>query len=275
MYRPRQNLLRNVVITFSFNNCFRHSNFKMCKNVMDSGRHNYSDVRMSSFERITLFVYECGKIWCTTSFWKLKKMTTFDDATARRTVMNLCVECGMTPIQTLKQTQSTDRYKNVSKQLVYKLQGRFSNGWTDSSHRRWPSCKGKKQTLAVMNVIESDRRKTVSEVAVSAGCNKSTAQLVLTADLGLSHVSARWVLRLLSEEEKTARFDASIRFLGISQSDPTFLDLIITTDETWVHYYEPEDKRMSMVWKIRDSPSLKKAKVVKLMGKSDLCRIHG
>ena len=44
-------------------------------------------------------------------------MTTFDDATARRTVMNLCVEGGMTPIQTLKQMQSTDRYKNVSKQL--------------------------------------------------------------------------------------------------------------------------------------------------------------
>ena len=45
-----------------------------------------------------------------------------------------------------------------------------------------------------MNVIESDRRKTVREVAVSAGCNKSTAQLVLTEDLGLSHVSARWVV---------------------------------------------------------------------------------
>ena len=35
-------------------------------------------------------------------------MTTFDDATARRTVMNLCVEGGMTPIQTIKQMQSTD-----------------------------------------------------------------------------------------------------------------------------------------------------------------------
>ena len=44
-------------------------------------------------------------------------MTTFDDATARRTVMNLCGEGGMTPIQTLKQMQSTDRYKNVSNNL--------------------------------------------------------------------------------------------------------------------------------------------------------------
>ena len=118
-------------------------------------------------------------------------MATFDDATARRTVMNLCVECAMTPIQTLKQMQSTYRYKNVSKQRVYKLHGKFSNGWTDSSPRGRPPYKDKKQILAVKNVIRSDRRKTVRQVAFSAGCSKSTAQRVLTADLGLSHVSTR------------------------------------------------------------------------------------
>ena len=31
--------------------------------------------------------------------------------------MNLCVEGGTTPIQTLKRMHSTDRYKNVSKHL--------------------------------------------------------------------------------------------------------------------------------------------------------------
>ena len=75
--------------------------------------------------------------------------------------MYLCVDGGMTPIQILKQIQSTDRYKNVSEQLVYKLHGRFSNGLTYSSRRGWPPCKDKKQTLAVKNVIESDRRKAV------------------------------------------------------------------------------------------------------------------
>ena len=63
-------------------------------------------------------------------------MTTFDDATARSTVMHLCVEGGMTPIHIIKQMQSTDRYKNVSKQLLYKLHDRFSDGLTDSSLRR-------------------------------------------------------------------------------------------------------------------------------------------
>ena len=58
----------------------------------------------------------------------------------------------------------------------------------------------KNQTLAVKNVIERDRRKTLHEVAVSASCSKSNAQRVLTADLGLLHVSTRLVPRLLIEE---------------------------------------------------------------------------
>ena len=34
-----------------------------------------------------------------------------------------------------------------------------------------------------------------------------------------------------------------------------------------MHCYEPEDKRIFMLWKNRDSPPPKKAKVVKMMGK--------
>ena len=97
MYRPRQNLLINVIITFSFNNCFRHSYSKMCKNVTDSGRQNCSDASISSFERHKLSLYECGKLYMHHFLLKLKKMTTFDDATARRTVMNVCVEGEMQP----------------------------------------------------------------------------------------------------------------------------------------------------------------------------------
>ena len=128
MYGPRQNLLRYVVITFSFDNCFQHIYSKMCKNVTDSGHHNYSDVSVSSFERLTSFMHEFGKLYMHHCLLKIEEKTTFNDATARRTVMNLCVEGGMTPIQTLQQIQSADRYKNVSKQLVYKFHGRFSNG---------------------------------------------------------------------------------------------------------------------------------------------------
>jgi hypothetical protein len=36
-----------------------------------------------------------------------------------------------------------------------------------------------------------------------------------------------------------------------------FLDRIITTDETWFHYYDPETKQQSSQWKNVDSPRSK------------------
>ena len=95
--------------------------------------------------------------------------------------------------------QSTDRYKNVSKQLVYKWHADLvmalqTDLLVDDRHARIKSKLRLSRTLLKAN----------SEVAVSAGCSKSTAQRVLTAYLGLSHVSARWELRLLTEEEKSA-----------------------------------------------------------------------
>ena len=54
----------------------------------------------------------------------------------------------------------------------------------------------------------------------------------------------RWVPRMLSEENITNRTEASRQFLRkFSQSGIGFLDRIITTDETWFHYYDPETKQ--------------------------------
>ena len=53
-----------------------------------------------------------------------------------------------------------------------------------------------------------------------------------------------------------------------SQSGIRFLDRIITTDETWFHYYDPETKQQSSQWKNVDSPPPKKAKVTKSLGKN-------
>ncbi|KAF6038988.1 hypothetical protein EB796_002706 [Bugula neritina] len=46
--------------------------------------------------------------------------------------------------------------------------------------------------------------------------------------------------------------------LSMHAEDETFLQRIITGDETWVHQYEPESKRRSMEWRHADSPRKKK-----------------
>jgi len=47
----------------------------------------------------------------------------------------------------------------------------------------------------------------------------------------------------------------------------SFLDRIITGDETWCHHYEKESKRQSMEWRHVNTPSKKKFKTLPSAGK--------
>ena len=47
----------------------------------------------------------------------------------------------------------------------------------------------------------------------------------------------------------------------------TFLNRVVTCDETWIHFFEPESKQQSSVWKHPSSPSPAKALISKSVGK--------
>ena len=60
-------------------------------------------------------------------------------------------------------------------------------------------------------------------------------------------------------QEYTAASGAII-IVAVRAGRGLFLDSIVTTDETWVHYFTPESKRSSMQWCHPESPKTKKAK---------------
>ena len=112
----------------------------------------------------------------------------------------------------------------------------------------------------VRDVIDGNRRLTVREVADKCVISKTTVHETLVQELHMNRICARWVPRMLSEENMTNKTEASRQFLRkFSQSGIDFLDRIITTDETWFHYYDPETKQQSGQWKNVDSPRPKKA----------------
>jgi len=91
---------------------------------------------------------------------------------------------------------------------------------------------------------------------------------MITETLAMSRVSARWVPRLLMADQEENRVKASRQFLQSYQREgDTFLDRIITTDESWFYYLDPETKSQSSVWKHTSSPPPKKARVTKSVGK--------
>ncbi|GFR79858.1 histone-lysine N-methyltransferase SETMAR [Elysia marginata] len=81
--------------------------------------------------------------------------------------------------------------------------------------------------------------------------------------LGYRKVSARWVPRQLTVEMKAQRKTICTQLLErFTHDGERFLRSIITGDESWVHHYDPESKMQSMQYRHKNSPALKKFKVI-------------
>ena len=107
---------------------------------------------------------------------------------------------------------------------------------------------------AVQRILDEDRRITLRALGERVGMSTATLHSIIHNDLEMSKVSACWVPKLLSEEQKRDRVKISKELLSMYKTDKGFLDRIITGDESWFHYYEPESKSQSKQWKRRDEP---------------------
>ena len=90
----------------------------------------------------------------------------------------------------------------------------------------------------------SDRRIKVEEIVNALHISYGNISTTLHDRLGMHKQTARWVPKSLSDEQMAARASVYIVLLKRSKEDD-FLSRLVTVDETWVHYYEPENKAQS------------------------------
>lgn len=120
----------------------------------------------------------------------------------------------------------------------------------------------------VKNIMVTDRRTKVRELAEAVGVSYGTAINIIHDKLNMKKVSARWVPRLLTDENKRLRLSISKESLGLFERNPQeFFRRVVTVDETWIHYYTPETKRQSKQWIFSNESAPKKAKTVPSAGK--------
>ena len=84
----------------------------------------------------------------------------------------------------------------------------------------------------------------------------------LTEELHMKRAAAKFVPRLLSEDQRANRLDACREMKDQLKTDPDFLSKIITGDESGCYGYDPETKQQSSQWKSASSPRPKKARQV-------------
>ena len=74
----------------------------------------------------------------------------------------------------------------------------------------------------------------------------------------MRRVASKFVLRLLSVDQKQQRLDFCLDLKENAANDPSFLSNVNTGDETWVYAYDPETKTQSSQWKSPGSPRPKR-----------------
>ena len=80
------------------------------------------------------------------------------------------------------------------------------------------------------------------------GLPKSIVHEIVTTELQMQKVCAKFVPKVLTNEQKENCVLISRELLGRVRGDPDFLEQVITGDETWVFEYDLETKRQSSEW---------------------------
>jgi hypothetical protein len=94
--------------------------------------------------------------------------------------------------------------------------------------------------------VKEDRRANCRDLAFAHGVLNGTMHSILRDDLGLVKKSARWVPKLLNEDQKQERVQTCKEFVAaVQRRSMVMLDCIITMDETMVSYHTPETKKQS------------------------------
>ena len=101
----------------------------------------------------------------------------------------------------------------------------------------------------------------LNKLAAITKMGVGSIETILHDHLHMSKVSARWVPRLLTPNQKEQRADSCKELIKLESKDTLFFYQIVTMDETWVHHFDPEMKSSSMQWKTPSSPTPKKARL--------------
>ena len=148
-------------------------------------------------------------------------------------------------------------FKRSRTSLEYKTRSRRPSDATDEE-----------MCNKVRDLVYSDRRIKVEGIANALHILHGSVSTTLHDCLGMHKLTACWVPKSLSNEEmatKASVYSTLLKWFMSKEDD--FLSRLVTVDETWFHYYEPENKAQSRQSVGPGSPRSKKFKTQPSAGK--------
>jgi len=172
-----------------------------------------------------------------------------DQRKEQQVCIKFCASLGKSAMETLTMIQQAFRDQSLSRAQVFQWHTRFKTGCTsvdNAEHKGRPrSCTTPETVARIQELIRQDQRWTIHDIAEEVGIGYGTCQQVLMEELGMHHVAAKFVPRILTADQKQQRVNICTELCQLASSDVTFLSRVITDDESWVYGYDPETKQQS------------------------------
>ena len=108
--------------------------------------------------------------------------------------------------------------------------------------------------------MDKDRCVSIETISAQFDVNVGNVRTIIHEELKMRKICAKFVPRVLREDQKERRCHDSSEMVELINPDPAVLDALVTCDESWIYCYDPETKRQSSHWKHAGSPRPKKAR---------------
>ena len=187
------------------------------------------------------------------------------DLEERRVSVKFCFRLGKTATEMWKMLQQAFKDECMSRTQYFEWYSHFKTGRTlideDPRSGRPSTSTDDVHIDAIRDLILQNRHLTIREIAEDVGISLGSCQAILTEKLNMHHVAAKFMARVLTEDQKANRLNISQELLDRVSVEENFLKTIITSDETWVYGYDVETKALSSQWVGQGLPRLKKARM--------------
>ncbi|PNF42588.1 hypothetical protein B7P43_G03094, partial [Cryptotermes secundus] len=111
----------------------------------------------------------------------------------------------------------------------------------DDRSGRQSTGKTSENIAKVRDLILQDRRLTIQDLCNTLGLSYGTCQRILSEELNMRRIAAKFVPRLLQNEQKQHRLEVCRELQQQLQEDPNFLSKVVTGDEIVPHPpYSPD-----------------------------------
>lgn len=139
-----------------------------------------------------------------------------DEKSEQRACVKFCFKTGKTASETYELLKTAFGDKCLSRSNVFIWFNRFKNGREsveDEPRSGRPSTsKTDDNVVKVRDLVRSDRRLTIREMSDELNLSFYAVQSILTEDLNMRRVSAKFIPKLLTDEQKQHRFE--VQFLA-------------------------------------------------------------